>query len=385
MFCNKCGNQVFPNQKYCNKCGNYLAYNVKKVEDTNLSENKSIESSKKKTVILIIILILVIVITLIILVYAIYLLKIGSGYFFTGGNQTEKNKVINLRGKYKTSIVTDNTYDNLDIDSVQEANDLIVQDSINQKQEDYPKEILDVENDIIDKYSITAVNLNPEFAKELENVIDKIYKDYPNVRGYLSNITLKNYSLLEGSVIASFRPVFRFGTSDTISSTPWVTKTLIELNSKYFLNEQKLVEGVKEGAKAGHFPKNTTKYSPVAHELGHYLSFIALLNYYDVDSIRLMYDINELEEVLEDFSEGDLSLKMIKEAYDNYKRDTNDNIKFDKWRGQISGYALSKDDSGKYIYDETIAEAFHDVYLNNENATTPSKYIVEVLKRYVGG
>ena len=210
MFCNKCGNQVFPNQKYCNKCGNYLAYNVKKVEDTNLSENKSIESSKKKTVILIIILILVIVITLIILVYAIYLLKIGSGYFFTGGNQTEKNKVINLRGKYKTSIVTDNTYDNLDIDSVQEANDLIVQDSINQKQEDYPKEILDVENDIIDKYSITAVNLkemDPEFAKELENVIDKIYKDYPNVRGYLSNITLKNYSLLEGSVIASFRPV----------------------------------------------------------------------------------------------------------------------------------------------------------------------------------
>jgi len=33
------------------------------------------------------------------------------------------------------------------------------------------------------------------------------------------------------------------------------------------------------------------------------------------------------------------------------------------------------------IYDETIAEAFHDVYLNKENANIASKYIIEKLKQ----
>ena len=75
---------------------------------------------------------------------------------------------------------------------------------------------------------------------------------------------------------------------------------------------------------------------------------------------------------------------MLDEAYQNYIAD-NGNINFDEWRGQISEYALAKDDSGEYIYDETIAEAFHDVYLNGEDANIVSKYIVEVLKKYIEG
>ena len=75
---------------------------------------------------------------------------------------------------------------------------------------------------------------------------------------------------------------------------------------------------------------------------------------------------------------------MLKEAHQNYLK-SNPNIEFDEWRGQISGYALAKDESGAYIYDETIAEAFHDVYLNGNNANVASKYIVEVLKKYIGG
>ena len=37
------------------------------------------------------------------------------------------------------------------------------------------------------------------------------------------------------------------------------------------------------------------------------------------------------------------------------------------------------------IYDETIAEAFHDVYLNGDNATPASIYIVRVLKQKLNG
>ena len=73
---------------------------------------------------------------------------------------------------------------------------------------------------------------------------------------------------------------------------------------------------------------------------------------------------------------------MLDEAYDNYKKEKG-YIDFDTWRGQISEYALAKDDEGKYIYDETIAEAFHDVYLNGDNANIVSKYIIKVLKKYM--
>ena len=88
--------------------------------------------------------------------------------------------------------------------------------------------------------------------------------------------------------------------------------------------------------------------------------------------------------VYDDFGEGKFSKKMLDEAYNNYKKDNKTStLSFDEWRGQISQYALAKDETGAYIYDETIAEAFHDVYLNGNNAVETSKYIVEVLKKYI--
>ena len=86
--------------------------------------------------------------------------------------------------------------------------------------------------------------------------------------------------------------------------------------------------------------------------------------------------------IYRDFKESTFSKKMLDEAYKNYVKDYND-IDFDIWRGKISQYALAKDDSGDYLYDETVAEAFHDVYLNGNQASIPSKYIVDVLKKYI--
>ena len=73
-----------------------------------------------------------------------------------------------------------------------------------------------------------------------------------------------------------------------------------------------------------------------------------------------------------------------KEAFQKYKKDTNSTLNLDEWRGTISNYALAKDNSGEYIYDETIAESFHDVYLNGDNASDASKYVVSVLKEKLG-
>ena len=159
------------------------------------------------------------------------------------------------------------------------------------------------------------------------------------------------------------------------------------LNTSYFLNKDRLEGASKSGSAAGHFPKNATIYSPLAHELGHYLSFLSMMKYYDIESILLIdgSNVDEFYELYDDFAKGDHSLDMIKEAYENYKKDTNTTMTMDEWRGTISKYALAKDNKGNYIYDETIAESFHDVYLNGDNAADASKYVVAVLKERLEG
>ena len=187
-------------------------------------------------------------------------------------------------------------------------------------------------------------------------------------------------------MIAAFMPVFLFADSESSSTFPWVIKTQVLLSSGYFLNKERLLASVQESSKSGHFPPNSTIYSPVAHEFGHYLSYIAMMKHYNVDSIRLIHsdDTDELSELMEAFSDGSYSLDMIKEAYNNYKKTTNNPLPLDEWRGTISAYALAKNKSGEYIYDETIAEAFHDVYLNSSNAAEASKFVTDVLKKRLG-
>ena len=107
-----------------------------------------------------------------------------------------------------------------------------------------------------------------------------------------------------------------------------------------------------------------------------------MMKYYKLDSILLVdsKNVTDFYDLYDDFGKGNYSLTMIKESFEKYKKDTNSNITLDEWRGTISNYALAKNNSGEYIYDETIAESFHDVYLNGDNASIASKYIVATLK-----
>lgn len=392
MYCNKCGNEVDENQRYCNKCGNYLSYNMQNNTNNNRNNNTNIKNNLKM-IIIIIIMIIIACGLVSVTIKIVKSLNTKENYHFEeetigqGVHEEPEEKNDNKKGKYKTAIITDNVYSGISVNSIKDAEDLIVKDSVSQKQSDYSKEIMSIENNIIDKYGITAVNLKEmekEYAEELEKVVSKIYNDYPNARGYLTNLTLTNLDMTQASVIAFFMPSFVFGMSDTSTTRPWVIKSQIQLNAKYFLNPERIDSSVEAASKAGHFPPNATRYSPLAHEFGHYLSFIALLNYYYTDSFVLIKDngLDNYYDIMNDFGTGIFSKKMLDEAYQNYLKD-NTYIEFDEWRGQISEYALAKDDTGSYIYDETIAEAFHDTYLNDKNAKKASKYIMEVLKKYV--
>lgn len=390
MFCSNCGDPIENNEKFCNKCG-YKIENLQNINiiETNSSSNNNLDKNKQN--IKMILLGVGIGTGILLVIITCLLIFNNDNYFFSKNDY--KEKIVNTtntkktKGKYSTIIITDNTYSGVKINNENDAYKLIEEDSINQKDR-CPQEIKEVENNIIKKYGITAVNLcemNVEFAKEIANVFKKIYDEYPTVRGYITNLSLINGTMSE-NYIAAFMPVFNFATSDSVSGYPWIIKTQVLLNTSYFLNQERLELTIKDSSNSGHFPKNATIYSPVAHELGHYLSFLALMNSYNTDSILLVdnNELNNLYTIYDDFGDGKFSLSMIQEAYDNYKKDTNTTLDINEWRRTISNYAVAKDNSGNYIYDETIAEAFHDVYLNEDKACDASKYIVKVLKEKLG-
>ncbi len=283
-----------------------------------------------------------------------------------------------------TSIVYDNQYTKqFTISNSNDVIRLIITDSVKQKN-NCPDNIIKIENDIITNYGITAVNLcemDELFAIELRDVVKFIYNEFPKARNYLTNLTLANVENNQ-TFIAAFMPIFTFATSDTNSGYPVAIKTQIILNAKYFLNQSKIISSVNYGSRSGYFPPNATRSSTVAHEFGHYLSYIALLNFYNASRLNFIKvtESTLLYQVYDDFNEGKFSYDLLVEAYNEYTKSV-PNASFEEFRSSISNYAIAKDNEGKYIYDETIAEAFHDVYLNNNHASLASKCIVNVLKQ----
>ena len=224
--------------------------------------------------------------------------------------------------------------------------------------------------------------IDVNMALELENVIKYIYNKYPTARGYLTHISLGNMSSVNTIAFFQWLAPFTYSTQDNLLGY----KSRIILNSSFYLNKVKFNASVEQSSASGHFPKNATIYSPLAHEFAHYLSFIATNNYYNADP-QIVYDTNDNYSpyvlAIQDFNVGTHSKKMAMEAYENYKTKTNTTMTFDEFRASISKYAVTKDERGEYIYDETIAEAFHDVYLNGNNAADASKEIVSVLEKYL--
>ncbi len=409
MNCSNCGAQVKENEKFCQNCGislksekmlieampiaqtnnnmvnNYpYNYNFNNNANNNMDTNNyQVNGNNSKLWIIVGMMFVIVVILVSLLIMSPKRdVSITSN---SSGNLEEKSKDVAMSGG-KTSIDAEKTFSNNNINNLNDALNLIVKDSKEEKAKCSNKDINTIEDRVVNNYGILTVNLcelDIDFAKEIENVVKTIYTEFPMARDYLTNLTLINPDSQSG-YIAAFAPTLLVAPT-TYDSYPYVFKTAIIMNSKYFLNINKLESSMKQASNSGHFPKNTTRTSSVAHEFGHYLSFLTLLTKANLERTTYITssNIQQLYNAIDDFKEGASSLGMIEEAYQNYKVKYNTSITLLEFRGSISQYALAKDKNGNYIYDETIAEAFHDYYLNRNNAEKASLEIVAVLKAHL--
>ena len=294
-------------------------------------------------------------------------------------------------GEFVTSVEYNKKYVNDNIQTESDAINLIVNESENQKKKCAYNKNLEIEKSIQSKYKVAGVNLcelDPTYAKEIEKVMERIYKEFPGIGGYMSNLTLMNSDSLNTGIMASFQFAWIFSTSSRSRGYPWVVKNQIVLNSAYVLdpNLPNIVNASSKRTSDGEpswFPTNASRSSVVAHEFGHYLSFVALNKNYKTSERFLIKKMNysNYNKMISDYSSGKWSKSITDQAYENY--DAKHPGKYEneyEFRASISRYAVAIDGRGNFIYDETVAEAFHDYYINGDKAMDASKERVKVLK-----
>ena len=145
----------------------------------------------------------------------------------------------------------------------------------------------------------------------------------------------------------------------------------------YFLNKDILSKGLKENW----YPKDASYESLIAHELGHYITFVTLLKQNNTGNIILITkdNINSYQNILNILKEGTYSKELVEEAIESYNKKYSSNISLEDFTKNISGYASQKVKES-VNYDEVIAEAIHDYYLHRDSSSTSSLEIISIIK-----
>ena len=297
-----------------------------------------------------------------------------------------KKQFFNYVYGYNTSLLkTDNKYSGEDIISYDDAIDFIKKDINDQYYycfNDYDVELLtkEIENDYFIP-SVSFCDMSIDETKKIQGVIDKMYSLFPNINGALTNITISNADT-KSEYIARFQPMYQFVNIDEdINFYNKVNKTQILINSYYFLNENIMSSSVQSIVGDNWYVEDATWESTIAHEFGHYISFVILLKKNNLNNITYVTkdNYNVIDNVITEFNSGSYSNILLSEALNNYNNIYGTNLSLYDFAISISMYAASLDSNGNLIADETIAEAIHDYYLHGNNMKSQSRAIIDVI------
>lgn len=384
MKCIKCESEIENDDNFCYNCGELTAHGYLYI-NSNTSNinilNGSITKKEKNISVLFALL------TLFILIF-IAIINI-RGDNILKPYVILKNKIYYYQYGYNISpIKTDNKYNNIVVNNEEEAKNKIKKDFESQKwQCKNNMNTYKIEKELEEKYQIDSVSfcdINDNNVKKIKEVIDKTFELFPNTKGYLTNITITN-SGSNKDYIAYFEPICIF-INDKNTNYNSVNKTQILLNGYYFLNDKILNNEITNIVDKGFYVKDANYYSTIAHELGHYITFVCLLKENNINSLILVTENNKnnFEKILKDSDNSILSKEIVDSALNNYNQKYNKNLSKENYAKLISNYAAAKDKNGNIITEETIAEAIHDYYLHGDRAELASLEIIKIVKKYLG-
>lgn len=368
MKCIKCNEEIEVDDNFCPVCGEltphgYLSFknNKLKYKGNNIGSLFTLTST---------------------VIISFVLMTLVSGKDMFRPYAYLKKEIYSLKYGYKISVMnTNNKYSNIKVNTKEEAIGLIKTDMIKQSwqcRKNYSVSI--IEKEISKNYNIPSVSLcdvDEETAGKIKEVIDITYQLFPSIYGYLTNISITNAGSNE-NYIAYFNPTNTFvnGNLD-INYYNKVNKTEVLLNSYYFLNKDILNKGLKENW----YPNDANYESLIAHEVGHYITFVSLLRQNNIEDVTLITkdNISSYQNILSILKEGTYSKSLVEDSLYNYNKKYNTSILPLDFAKNISGYASHLIEDG-LNYDEIIAEAIHDYYLHGESSSLSSLEIIYVLK-----
>ena len=374
--CLHCGEEVEKDDNFCPKCGHwttrgYIYFNNK---DNKKIMNGKVVRQDNRIAYLFALLFLFMIFTVGICTY--------RGQNILKPFVYLKRQVMNYKYGYNTTVLkTNNQYFNLEINDLESANKKINEDfseQVWQCKNNY--DVRKIEETLEKNLQIPSVSfcdISIEESVKISDVINNMYVLFPNIKGYLTNISITN-SFNKTDYVAYFQPVYEFvNSTSNLEKYNKVNKTQILLNSYYFVNQDILKNPLKENW----YVKDTTLESLIAHELGHYITYVALLKNKNINNVTLVTKGNNevVNEIIKIINSGTYSENLVNEAINNYNTHYGTNISIEEFVSNISNYAKSKNSKGNYIYDEIIAEAVHDYYLHQFNSSKESLQIINVL------
>lgn len=382
FICLECKSKIESDDNFCFNCGHWTAKGYKVINDqeklNEIVNGKIFKQSNKTSLLISLLSILIILLTIIIIIRGNNLIR-PLAYL--------KKQINTYKNGYSSSILTtDNIYNKKEIGSLEEAKIFINKDKEDQSYLCSNNiDVKRIEYDLENTYDIPSVSfcdISLNESKKISEVIEKMYKLFPGIKGGLTNIAITNAETKD-EYIAYFQPMFQFvNANENINEYNKINKTQILLNSYYFLNTNIMSKPIEEVIKPNWYVKDANWESTIAHELGHYISFKILLKDNNLDNITYVTLENESKilEVLKKFDSQEFSLSILSIALSNYNLKYNSNISIADFTALISNYAGAKDKNGNLIADETIAEAIHDYYLHKDSCSKASLEIIKVIK-----
>ncbi|MDD5826561.1 MAG: hypothetical protein PUD25_02205 [Bacilli bacterium] len=374
--CLVCNSEIEEDDNFCPKCGHWTTKGysyLTRIEDKKIL-NGEVENQRNRLASLF----------LIMSIFAglVILMTVYRGKDILKPFVYIKRQINNQQYGYSTTILkTDNQYFNENIFTESEAKEKIISDFSKQKWQCKNQiELSKIEEELQEKYSIFSVDfcdLSQEEAKKIGNVIDEIYHLFPEISGYLTNISMTN-ALNKTEYVAYFQPIYSF----VNSGNRQVNKTQILLNSYYFFNQNILKKGISKDW----YVKDATYESLIAHEFGHYITFVSLLKENQIHNIFFETKENqqEIDKIIQKINDQTYAKMIIETSLANYNSLYQESIHIEDFAKSISNYAGKKNINGEVIYDEIIAEAIHDYFLHQNNANKGSLEVVKLINSKLG-